>query len=389
MPDRGYIEPQEFEKAKVFPDIFLPADKINDDVEIALIDKADAHARCYGMICWGDGPDPGYTSQGRGGGDLVWTNNEYDYPHAMYMMYARTGIRRFLDYGNVACWHWMDVDICHYNTDPIYVNGQWEHMRKHTGGSEAGEGSKGIMACSHEWVEGLLDCYHFTGDDRAIETAIGIGENVLALLETPEYQTPGEIGARETGWALRSLTALFVETHDEKWLGKADWIIGQFEQWNDKYGNWLSQYTDNTTIRVGFMISVAIGSIMRYYRFFPSDRLKNLMMKAIDDIVDNCRTPNGLFYYKELPSLSRNGGNTLLLESMAIGYELTGDERYLEYGARTLRKAISGSAASISGKKIVEDAVIVGNGAPKNFAQSFFPITYYYVKAASANKLLL
>mgnify|MGYP000736048214 FL=1 len=31
---------------------------------------------------------------------------------------------------------------------------------------------------------------------------------------------------------------------------------------------------------------------------------------------------NGLFYYKELPSLARNGNNTLLLEALAIAYEL-------------------------------------------------------------------
>ena len=388
MPDTGYVDPVVFEEAGVFPDIFLAPDKQIDDVEIALIDKADSHARCYGMLCWGDAPDPGYTAQGRGDGALVWTNNEYDYPHAMYMMYARTGIRRMLDYANVACWHWMDVDICHYNSDPLFVNGQWEHQRRHTGGSESGNGSKGIMACSHEWVEGLLDHYHFTGDERAFEAAIGIGENVLALLETPEYQKPGEISARETGWALRSLTALFVETHDKKWLLKADWIVGQFEQWNDRYGNWLSPYTDNTTIRVGFMISVAVGSLMRYYRVFPSERIKKLIMKAIDDLVENCRTPHGLFYYKELPSLSRNGNNTLLLESMAIAYELTGNPQYLDYGIKTFKKQIVSASGGIGSKKIVEDTVMVGNGPTKNFAQSFLPLTFFYVKAVQANKLL-
>lgn len=39
------------------------------------------------------------------------------------------------------------------------------------------------------------------------------------------YQVPGEANARETGWALRTLTALYVETNDNKWLVKCDWII--------------------------------------------------------------------------------------------------------------------------------------------------------------------
>ena len=389
MPDTPYVDPEEFAKAKVFPNVFLPYEQQVDDVEISLIDKADTHARCYGMLNFGDGPDPGYTAQGRGGGNLVWTNNEYDYPHAMFMMYARSGVRRFYDYARIAAMHWMDVDICHYSSDPLQIGGQWEHTRKHTGGSEEGAGNKGVMVCSHEWVEGLLDYYHFTGDERGYDTAIGIGENVLRLLETPMYQVPGESSARETGWALRTLTALYVETHDKKWIARCEWILQQFRSWKDRYGGWLSPYTDNTTIRVGFMISVALGSLMRYYRVFPDDGLKAMMLEAVDDLIENASTPQGLFYYKELPSLSRNGNNTLLLEACGIGYELTGDTSYLDAGVRTFKKAISNPQGSIGGKKIVEDSVIVGNGAPKNFAQSFYPITYFYTLAVNAKKLLI
>ncbi|MBO6239893.1 MAG: hypothetical protein J6O61_03500 [Butyrivibrio sp.] len=388
MPDVGIISPEVFEKAGVMPDIFLPEDKKVDDYEISLIDKADNHVRCYGMLNWGDGPDPGYTSQGRGGGRLVWTNNEYDYPHAMYMMYARSGIRRFLDYANVAAMHWMDVDVCHYSKDELQIGGQWEHINGHTGGSKDGNGCAGVLACSHEWVEGLLDYYHFSGDERALETALGIGDNVLKLLDTPMFKTPGEANARETGWALRSLTALFLETGDAKWTKKCSWIVSQFESWNDKYGHWLAPYTDNTTIRVGFMISVAVGSLMRYYRVFPSDELKKMIIGAIDDLVENQMTPYGLFYYKELPSLSRNGNNPLLLEAMAIAYELTGNDEYLEKGIKTFRKHMASSGFSLGQKKIIEDSVIVGVGAPKAFAQGFLPLAYFYTQLVKANKLL-
>lgn len=384
MPDVPYIDPEEFDKAGVMPNIFLPYDKQNDEIEMSLIDRADSHPRCYGMLNFGDGPDPGYTNQGRGEGRLVWTNNEYDYPHAMYQMYARSGIRRFFDYARIACLHWMDVDICHYFPDPMYRNGQWQHMAGHIGARMEDESLGHIMSCSHEWVEGLLDHYHFTGDERALEAAIGIGDNVLALLEKPQYQVPGAVGARETGWALRSLTALFVETHDEKWRAKEDWIVGQFKEWKDKYGAFLSEYTDNTTIRAGFMISVAIGSLMRYYRAFPDESVKELIIDAVDDLVENCMTKQGIFTYKELPSLARNGNNTLLLEAMATGYELTGDMKYLQCGLKTFRRAIKGSGYSNGGKRIVEDTLISGNGAPKNFAQSFFPLTYFYTKAVGA-----
>ena len=380
MPDKPALSPEIFKEAGVMPDIFVDRDKINQDVEIALIGKCDGHARCYGMLNWGDAPDAGYTTQGRGKGMPVWTNNEYDYPHACALFYARTGERRFLDYMITACSHWMDVDVCHYSKDPLKVGGQWEHTRGHC--------KDGVMVCSHEWVEGLLDCYHFTGDERAFETAIGIGENVLRLLETPMYQKSGESNARETGWALRTLTALYLETHDKKWLARCEWIVGQFREWYEKYGGWIAPYTDNTLIRVGFMISVAVGSLMRYYRVFPDENLRQMMIAAIDDLVENCLMDNGLFYYKELPSLNRLGNNTLLLEALTIGYELTGDTRYLECGRRTFWNNIHAPAPSVAGvKKIVEDAVIHSTVGTKNFAQCFLPLSVYY-KAMTDNGML-
>lgn len=374
MPVLPYVLPEEFDKAKVFPNVITRADKADGDVELAMIGRADNHGRAYGMMNWGDFPDSNYTAQGRGGGGLVWTNNEYDYPHAMFMMYARSGVRRFHDYAVVAARHWMDVDVCHYSSDELHEGGQWEHTKGHNAGGDEG----GVMVCSHEWVEGLLDLWHFTGDERAFETAIGIGQNVLRLLDTPMYQKTGEASARETGWALRSLTALYIETHDSRWLVKCRTIVGQFEEWNEKYGAWLAPYTDNTVIRVGFMISVAIGSLMRYYREFPDETLKNLIMSAVDDLTENSMNPYGLFYYKELPSLARNGGNALLLEAMAIGYELTGDKKYLQCGVKTFWNNIKDMPSNGGGKRIAEDAVLVGSAPTKNFGQSFVPLMQFY-----------
>jgi len=374
MPDRPYLSPKVHRDSGVWPDVF--ADKWDMDVERCLIGRADGHCRAYGMLNFGDSYDAGYTNQGRGGGSLVWCNNEYDYPHACALLYVRTGVRRFLDYNIASCSHWMDVDVCHYHPEARYIGGQWEHTGGHC--------INGTMVCSHEWVEGLLDYYHFTGDERGLETALGIGENVLALLEGPMYARVGEVNARETGWALRTLTALYVETRDKKWLLKCDRILQDFRSWEEQYGNWLAPYTDNTVIRVGFMISVAIGSVMRYYREFPSPELKTMMLRAVDDLIENCYVEKwGVFYYKELPSLNRPGHNTLLLEALAIAYELSGDAEYLRFGITTFKKTIAEPVPGAVGtKKNVQDAVVVGSASSKNFAQSMIPLAVYY-RAAS------
>ncbi len=377
MPDRPVLDPEVHRASGVYMDVFP---KVRDwDVEEALTARADGHSTCYGMMNFGDSPDPGYTAQGRGGGELVWSNNEYDFPHACALQYVRTGVRRFLDYHLAACRHWMDVDVCHYSKDPLRLGGQWEHTNGHC--------KNGVMVCSHEWVEGLLDYYHFTGEERALQTALGIGENVLGLLDTPMYAVAGESNARETGWALRTLTALYVETWDEKWLGKCRWIVDSFKTWEEQYGGWLAPYTDNTVIRVGFMIAVAVGSLMRYYRVFPDEELKGMMLRAVDDLTKNCYLPEyGVFYYKELPSLQRLGGNTLILEALAIAYELSGNAEYLKYGRRVFYNNLNGASAG-GGKKIMGDAVVVGYAGTKNFAQSFIPLITYYKAASEAGVL--
>ena len=60
--------------------------------------KADGHSRCYGMLNWGDTVDQATLFRDVAVGKPVWSNNEYDYPHACALMYARTGVRRFMDY---------------------------------------------------------------------------------------------------------------------------------------------------------------------------------------------------------------------------------------------------------------------------------------------------
>lgn len=379
MPDCPSLDPSVFRQAQVFDDAIYIDRKI-PEVEICLIGKADHRGKGYGMLNWGDAPDAGYTEQGRGGGSPVWTNNEYDFPHAAMMMYARTGIRRFLDYMLVASRHWMDVDVCHYSNDPLLMDGQIMHINGHVIGGKA--------VCSHQWVEGLLDYYHYTGDRNALDTAIGIGENVLRRLATPEFQQKGEINARETGWALRTMCALYQETYDERWLRECDWIVGHFEAWEQEYGHWLSPYTDNTTIRVVFMISIACVSLMKYYRIRPQEKIKGMILRAVDDLLENCLEDTGLFYYKELPSLQRQGSNTIVLEALAIAYELSGNLDYLKAGLPTFRLAIQDKDTATGGRKtIVGDALIQSGPGPKGFAQAFRPLVAYY-KAVSDNRLM-
>ena len=73
---------------------------------------------------------------------------------------------------------------------------------------------------------------------------------------------------------------------------------------------------------------------------------------------------------------------------MTIGYELTGDKKYLEAGRATFWSNIRNNPGGALGdKRIVEDAVVVGGTPTKSFAQSCVPLSVYYKAAADAGML--
>ena len=194
------------------------------------------------------------------------------------------------------------------------------------------------------------------------------------------FQQKGEINARETGWALRSLTALYTETGDEKWLQKCDWIVGHFVEWKEEFGAWLAPYTDHAVIRVPFMISVAVGSLMRYYRIQPQAVIKELIVSAMEDLLEDAQYADGLFYYKELPSLRHTSSTPIVLEALAYAWELTGDKKFLEGGLANLRAIIGRSNDRIGGrgkKLLIEDAVVTMGSGTKEFSQAHGPVAAY------------
>ncbi len=378
MPDVPQLPPHVYADAGVLPTATAQASCAK--VERHLLKLADDRTRGFGMLHWGDGPERGYTDQGRGRGELVWCNLEYDLPRAALLMLARTAERRFLDYMLVSAEHWMEVDVCHCSADPLRRGGMIAHSARHTTGG---------VTISHEWVEGLLDYYHHTGDQFALRTAVGIGENVLRHLERTRELGAGEFAARETGWALRTLVALYEETHDARWMEPADGIVDQFDEWMRLYGTWLAPYTDHTLARVPFMITVAVNSLMCYYRVRPQDRVRRMVIIAMEDLLQNCLMADGLFYYKELPSLQRRSAGTLVLEGLAHAYSLTDDDRFIHAGMPTFEQALQTEAEGYSGPKWIDgDAVIWPRGpGPKWFAASAIGVMLFSKAAIDAGAL--
>jgi hypothetical protein len=273
--------------------------------------------RPIGMGIWnfGDEVDPGYTAQGRGLDEVVWLNNEYDLVHSLFVQYARTGERRFLDYSEASAAHWRDVDIAHVSHDVKRQGAHIAHSARHVTGG---------FGPSHQWVEGLLDAYHILGDQQAYQAALGIGDNILRALESPEYWEPVSTSTRELGWAQRALLALYCETREQKYATVCRRISEKFLQWHTMPGL--------ETMRVNFMKSLTLVSLARCLKYFPDERMKQMILEETEDMIRNGRNSNGLFYYKEQASLQFQGTTALPLQLLAYAYWLSADRKYLEAG---------------------------------------------------------
>lgn len=380
MPDKPGIDYKVYTDAGMYREFIGEKRQINVEMYLKRLAETTAHA--YGMMHWGDAPDMGYTTQGRARGDYVWTNNEYDYPHQCMIEYARTGSRACLDRLLVAAEHWRDVDVCHYSEDPLLMGGQHMHSKYHV---EVG------CKPSHEWVEGLFDYYHLTGDEYAKEVAYGIAQNVNYVLVNEIFPMERYTAAREAGWALRTFCAMFHETGDASWLEHCDRIVAYFSKWREDYGAWLQPYTDHTMVRVPFMISVACVSLMMYYRIRPTEHIRDLIVTAIDDVLENCYTYDGTLYYKELPSLQRSGTNPIIMQALAHCFELTGDKKYLNAALTMFRMHIFLNGAAGSGhhgsKVPAKDSVVCSGASPKSFAQ-YFPCLATIYKALMDNDMI-
>lgn len=330
IPDVPVLPPDIYQKAGVFDDRVFDGPRCRR-IDALISDILDNRPVGVGLWNFGDEVDWGYTGQGRGRDEVVWLNNEYDFTHALFLFHARSGERRFLDYAAANARHWRDIDVAHVSSDPDRRGGHITHSARHVTGS---------VTPSHQWVEGLLDAWHFFGDRVAYDTALAIGDNILRLMDKPVYRDPGSASTRDMGWAMRAMLALWRETGETRYLEPCRRVAGFFRRWHAEYPGLLAPYTQHSMVRVNFMNALTLVSLSRYLRYFPDPELERMVLEETDELIAGGRNANGLFYYKELPSLKHQSSTVLPLQALAAAYELSRDRRYLEAGLPELEHVL-------------------------------------------------
>jgi hypothetical protein len=300
---------------------------------------ADNRPSGLGIFHFGDEYNLGYTYQGRGeagttiGDKLVWLNNEYDVSHNLFKFYARSGLRRMLDYAMVSSLHWADVDINHSASDPSLKGGHIAHCRRHA--------AEMTIHPSHQWVQGLFDAYHYTGNPRFYEMAQGVADNIAYQIEYMGFLTPGSGNTRSMGWALRSMLAAWRETYNERYYSLAEKIVALFNEWGKGTGELLAPYTSHSQVRVPFMNALTAVSLAQWYLETGNKTARDISVFVATDLMEYATDSWGLPFYKELPSLKRVLPVGIILELYAYAYHFTKDRRFLEAGLPILEQNVS------------------------------------------------
>jgi len=372
MPPVGFVENQSYLESGVFAP-YISA-QFHYPTERFLYRFVDSRAKGLGFLHFGDGPEWEYVKQGRSKGRDIWINNEYDMPHNFYVLFARSGDRRYFDYFLASVRHWMDVDYCHYSEQPFHEGLLYTHSVDHVSGQPVP---------SHQWVEGFLDYFHATGDPSGLEIAMSIGSHLTEMIQLPMYMKPGFIEPRELGWTLRTFLALYNETHDQHYLGICKPIIDTYCRWADEYGTWTSPYPDNYMDRVPFMIHVGVVGLYQYNKLCPTTRVESTLLKVIDDVRKECfHSQTNMFMGKQHPSIRYQNLNGMVLETMVIGYELTKDNSYLEVALGMFSWITRENPPPIYDfSKVKRDdftVIYTCPVGPKRCAQSLLPMLHYY-----------
>ena len=162
-----------------------------------------------------------------------WHNSEVDIPNHIMYHYLRSGDRRVFHFYESTIRHQMDVDTMHLNLpefeapDHEWKSDEWTRGGQHRHSYNHYSGSPNI---GHTWCEGLVNYYFLTGDRRAYDVALEVGEYSLgapvgkvqsyfdkyALHENPIHHF-----SRSPSNSYRNCLKCYEMTGDPKWKKEA------------------------------------------------------------------------------------------------------------------------------------------------------------------------
>lgn len=330
-PLMAVTTPEQYLSSGVFG-TFLPADYSRwSAVEDYILrsaentEKTRATENIYGVRNYGDVPGIRYVP--------IYYNLEYDMMLGPALQYARTGKRVYIDEVDVMAWHFMDVDVLHASNSALNEKGQHMHFTDH---------AKGETHAGHGTVEGLWQYYMFTGEPRAKEVAVGIGDFFAKIAAYNDFLDFRDDEERIIGWSLKALVSSWRATRNPRYKLAAQMIVEQaIAGQNKDTGNWDHPlYPNEDTHRpvcVGgkpWMVGIILQGMKLYHEEFHDPRVEKLILNAADWMIWSN------FVYMTCKDAQPKIPSFTHFDGLTYAWELSGKRYYLD-------EALRGFAATI------------------------------------------
>lgn len=280
----------------------------------------------YGMWDYGDMKAYYYRDEW-----IQWTNNEPGNDFMWWLQFMRTGNRDYYLMAEAASRHTMDIDNIHWPQDPEYAGDtnpslnyfKTENMPK--GSPYVGMGRRHAsqhwtsLLTAHVWNAGWIASYYLDGYHRGLEVAQLTGDYYIKRV----FGDHGLRG-RRLYLSVWNLAEIWDATKKEKYKkeleDRVDLML-ELQKDADQAGSLVIN-------RYGYAQVYASNGLRKYYKMTGDESVKDALITHARRVRDLAPYNHDMESY--LSSIS----------SLVLGYELSGEESFLEeakYRARYLK----------------------------------------------------
>ena len=291
----------------------------------------------YGMLNFGDAIHAVEEDVGRVDYGVHWETEYYDFPHALFLHFFRTGDLASLRTAIEAAAHHADVDIAHKEVRDGY-----------DGAPRTGPGlnhwvrySNGLFVTGG-WAfyknEGIFDRWLLTGDLWSRDVArlsadYGVTADALDI----------ESNTRSIGHGLFAMMKAYEVFGDRKYLDRLNWIIDTVHAWQDGDVDRLKRLNPRARWEPRFKggysdgawtYGIVLEAMAQAHLLTKRPEMPGYMKRAAEWLLANPRewdpAARRFFYYNELA--------VMLTPGLAYVTETSGDRRYWDIALESFRR---------------------------------------------------
>ncbi|MBI3695436.1 MAG: hypothetical protein HY238_11445, partial [Acidobacteria bacterium] len=292
----------------------------------------------YGMLNFGDAMHKLIPDHSKPDYGIHWETEYYDFPHALFLHFFRTGDMTSFRMAIEAAAHHADVDISHHEVEP----GRDGAPRTGPGLNHWTRYSNGVFISSTSWAfyknEGLFDRWLLTGDLWSRDVArmsadFGVTYNGLDL----------QSNTRSIGHGLFAMLKAYEVFGDQKYLDRANWIIDCVHAWQDgdverlrglnSRAVWDPQFKGGYSHQ-SWMYGIALEAVAQASQTLRRPEMPAYLRRAADWIFANPRE------WDPERRIFRNAPVHAVMLTPGLAYiaETSGDKKYWDVALESFRR---------------------------------------------------